>query len=166
MKEASVTDLRQETGPLNQPAPGRDRRLWRALIADRRVRYVAVGGVSAVVYYAIFTAGYLLLGEWISPTAGFSAVVVAVFANLATALLMYPLYRVGVFAGEGPWLSGFLRFYTIALWSLLWSLVGLPLLIELAGMHPLLAQGIIIVAVPLLNYQIHIFWTFRHRPSP
>ena len=32
-----------------------------AVARDPRVRYVAAGGVSAVVYYTLFTAGWLLL---------------------------------------------------------------------------------------------------------
>ncbi|HET6213513.1 MAG TPA: GtrA family protein [Micromonosporaceae bacterium] len=135
----------------------------RALLADRRVRYVAVGCLAAAVYYGLFSAGYLLAGHRISASAGFSADVIAVFANLATAVLTFPLYRVAVFGGDGPWIQGFLRFYVIAFWSLLWSLVGLPLLIDVVGLPVLLAQAIIVVAVPLLNYQIHIFWTFRRR---
>jgi hypothetical protein len=45
----------------------------------------------------------------------------------------------------------------------LWSLVGLPILIEVVGLPALLAQAIIIMLVPLINYRIHILWTFRHR---
>jgi putative flippase GtrA len=135
----------------------------RALLADRRVRYIAVGCIATAIYYVLFSAGYLLAGHRISASAGFSADVIALLANLATALLTFPLYRVGVFAGDGPWLQGFLRFYLVAFWSLLWGLVVLPILIEVVGLSALLAQAIIVVIVPLLNYQIHRFWTFRRR---
>jgi putative flippase GtrA len=48
---------------------------------------------------------------------------------------------------------------------LLTTLVGLPLLIEVAHVPVLISQAVLIVAVPLINYQVHRFWTFRHRPA-
>lgn len=137
--------------------------ILRRLLADRRIRYLAVGGIASVIYYGFFTLGYLLLGHRISAHPGVSADIVALIANFATAVATFRMYRTGVFDGNGPWLSGFLRFYLISFWALLWSLVGLPLLIGVVGMPALLAQAIIIVLVPLLNYPIHIFWTFRRR---
>lgn len=157
--------LHSQIPSLEPPEAARVRAL-RTVLSDRRIRYIAVGSIAAVVYYACFSAGYLLLGHRMSISPGLAADVVALLANLATALLTYPLYRVVVFSGEGPWLSGFLRFYVIAFWSVLWSLVGLPLLIDVAGVPPLLAQAIIVVAVPLINYQIHMLWTFRRRMVP
>ena len=142
---ALVTSTRHHPHPLS------------ALLNDRRVRYVVAGSVGAVVYYGLFSAGWLLLGGRVS------YLLVAVVANLVNAVGTYPLYRRLVFRQSGPWLAGLLRFYLICLWSLVLSLAGLPLLVELAGLHVLLAQALIIIGTPLINYQLHRFWAFRER---
>ncbi len=151
-----VTELREEVAdPV--PPPARQVGVLRTLAGDRRVRYVVVGGLAAVIYYATFSVGWLLLSRTIP------YLLMAVIANIVTAVSTYPMYRSAVFQHAGPWLAGFLRFYVICFWSLLWSLVGLPLLVEVGHVHVLIAQAIIVLAVPLLNYQIMKFWTFRHR---
>jgi putative flippase GtrA len=131
--------------------------LLRTVINDQRVRYLATGGITAVVYYAIFSAGWLLLHGRIPYLA------MAVIANLLTAVLTYPIYRVAVFRATGPWLSGFARFYAVFVWGLVLSLGGLPLLVEVVHLNVLVAQAIILVASPLINYQLHKLWAFRHR---
>jgi putative flippase GtrA len=127
----------------------------RRLLADRRIRYVLVGGLSAGFYYSAFSAIWL--------TGRVPYLLVAVIANLVTALVIYPVNRLVVFRTGGPWLTGFLRFYVVSLWALMFSLGGLPLLVEVAHLHVLLAQAIVIVVSALTNYQISRRWVFRHR---
>lgn len=147
-----------------QESIGKPRLLrWTGALArlrhDRRARYLAVGAVSAVVYYSFFTVGWLAFGGVIP------YLVLAVLANAATAVLTYPLYRRGVWrvAGQGP--RGFLRFYLVCLWALAFTLIGLPVLVEWVRLPVLLAQAIILVTGPLINYQMLRLWTFRHRSS-
>ena len=128
-----------------------------ALFADRRVRYLLVGGVAAVVFYGVFSGGWLLLHH----RAPYLAMVLV--ANLVTAVTTYPLYRRHVFGADGPWLRGFLRFYVVCFGSLIFNLVSLPLLVEVAHLPVLLAQAIVIVVTPLVNYQVNRCWTFRTR---
>jgi putative flippase GtrA len=130
----------------------------RALIDDRRVRYVFVGGVAAVGYYVAFSVMWLLFSAHVHYD------LVAVAANALTVAGTYPLYRRYVFQSNVRWIRGFPRFYVTSLTGLLTSLVGLPLLIEVAHVPVLISQAVLIVAVPLINYQVHRFWTFRHRP--
>jgi putative flippase GtrA len=125
------------------------------VLADRRVRYVAVGGVSSAVYYLLFAAIYLSTRHHLHYLA------VPVLANLGCAIATYPLQRRWVFRSKGPVLSGFLKFYVICLWAMLFTYAGLPLLVELAGVPVLVAQAVLIVTAPLLNYQLSKFWAFR-----
>ncbi|MGI5245974.1 GtrA family protein [Dactylosporangium sp. CA-139066] len=125
------------------------------VLADRRVRYVAVGGVSSAVYYALFTAIYLSTRHHLHYLA------VPVLANLGCAIVTYPLQRRWVFQAKGPVLAGFLKFYVICLWALLFTYAGLPLLVELARVPVLVAQALLIVTAPLINYQLSRFWAFR-----
>lgn len=128
-----------------------------ALLNDRRVRYVVAGSVGALGYYTLFSGGWLLLGPRVP------YLLIAVVANAVNAVLTYPLYRRLVFRRSGPWLAGLVRFYVICLWSLFVTLAGLPLLVEFAGLHVLVAQALIIIGTPLINYQLHRFWAFRDR---
>jgi putative flippase GtrA len=126
-----------------------------ALLADRRVRYVLSGGVAAVVYYGVFSGGWLLSrGHLPYP-------LMAVIANLVTAGSTYPLYRSVVFRTGGPWIAGFLKFYTICFWSLVFTIVGLWVLVELVGLWVLAAQAVLVVVSPLINYQLNRVWAFR-----
>jgi putative flippase GtrA len=143
--------------PTEQALGLRDR--LTALLHDRRIRYVVTGGIAAVVYYAFFTIGWVVTGGQVP------YLVMAVVANLLCAVSTYPLYA-RVFHATSLSVVGFLRFYVLCLLSLSWSLVGLPLLVELGHVPVLLAVPIVIAAAPLLNYQLMKFWTFRHRNTP
>jgi putative flippase GtrA len=129
--------------------------LLRRLAADRRVRYLAAGGFSAALYYVVFAAGWLTLSRWIPYP------VLAVLTGTFCAVVTYPVYRCLVFRTGGPVLAGFLRFYVLCLWSLGFGVGGLWALVELAGLHVLLAQAVIMLLGPLINYQAGRFWAFR-----
>jgi putative flippase GtrA len=125
------------------------------LYNDRRVRYLAVGGVSAVAYYGFFAVAYLLTREHVH------YLILTVIANLVCAVVTYPLQRRFVFQSTGPVIAGFLRFYVICLWALGFTLLGLPLLVEVSHVPVLIAQLILIVGAPLINYQLSKLWAFR-----
>lgn len=127
------------------------------MLRDRRVRYLSVGALSAAVYYSLFTIGWLAGGGKIP------YLVCALLAHFLAAILTYQLYRRGVWQTAPQGLRGFLKFYAVGLWALGFTLVGLPVLIEWVGLPVLLAQAIIVVANPLINYQLMRFWAFRHR---
>jgi putative flippase GtrA len=125
------------------------------LLADDRVRYLLVGGCTSALYYGLFALGWLALGTHLP------YLVVTVLAHVITAVLVYPLYRTFVFRSTAHWLRGFVRFYVVFASGLVVSFVGLPLLVEVAGVPVLLAQALLIVLLPVLSYLAHRFWTFR-----
>lgn len=127
------------------------------LVGDQRVRYLFAGSVSAVVYYTFFSAGWFTVSQWVP------YLVIAIASNVLTAIVTYPLYRRVVFRATGPLLAGFLRFYVVCLWALVFGIFGLSFLVEVVGMHPLVAQAIVIAVGPVTNYQAGKLWAFRHR---
>lgn len=148
------------------------RRSWLARTAimlynDRRVRYLAVGGVSAVSYYGFYTALYLLTPDDFYGRVAFLTsdqlryLVPTIIANFMCALVTFPLQRKFVFQSQGPIVRGFFKFYLICLWALLFTWLGLPLLVEVFGVPVLIAQAILIVVAPLINYQLSKLWAFR-----
>lgn len=89
--------------------------------------------------------------------------VMAIIANLLTAVTSYPIYRKAVFQANGPWLSGFVKFYTVFVWGLIWSLLLLPPLVELLHIHVLISLALAVVLLPLVSYQVNRLWVFRSR---
>ncbi|WP_238335156.1 GtrA family protein [Kribbella amoyensis] len=114
-----------------------------------------VGAGTNVVYFGLFWLGW----HFFEGTLPY--LLVTALANFTTALLMYPAYRGFVFRSSTGWLRGFAKFYTVYLFGLGCSLVGMPLLIELLHTPVLVAQAVVIVLVPVASYLLHRFWTFR-----
>ena len=113
------------------------------------------GGLAAFLYYGLFTGGWLAL----SPRLPY--LLISALASTITAIVTYPIYRSVVFHATGPLVAGFLRFYLVCVWATVFGLGALWMLVEVAGLHPLPAQAIVIIAGPLINYQIGRLWAFR-----
>lgn len=124
------------------------------LLADRRLRYALAGTVTSLLYWGLFALAWRLFGDNVS------YVVLTAVAQLTTALIMYPHYRTRVFGSELAWLKGFPRFYAVWIGGLAVSVLGMPLLIEVAHVPVLVAQAVTIAAVPLAAYFAHRLWTF------
>jgi putative flippase GtrA len=127
------------------------------LVDDQRIRYIFVGGIGALLYYGLFAAGWVTLSHRVP------YLLIAVASSTLTAIATYPLYRRIVFRTTGPLLAGFLRFYAVCVWAMIFSIGGLSFLVEIVGMHPLVAQLIILTLGPLINYQAGKLWAFRNR---
>jgi putative flippase GtrA len=134
---------------------------WRKLIsahAGHRITYLLAGAMTAVVYYALLGLALLVAGN------AAPYLVLVVVSHFVTVVAVYPVYRLVVFRVSGvSWISGYLRFYVVGLSFLGASLAGLPLLVEVAGLPLMVAQGLIILASPPLSYLINRTWTFRVR---
>jgi putative flippase GtrA len=109
-------------------------------------------------YFGLFWLGWHLFEGTLPYLA------VTALANLATALIVYPAYRGFVFGASTSYLRGFAKFYTVYLFGLGFSLVAMPLLIEVMHAPVLLAQAVVLALVPVASYLLHRFWTFRETP--
>lgn len=121
------------------------------------MRYVFAGSLGAGVYYVLFSLGWLALARWVP------YLVLAVAASTMTAIITYPVYRNVVFRTGGPILRGFLRFYVVCLWAMFFNVAGLAALVELVRLPVLVAQAIVLVVGPVINYQAGRLWAFRQR---
>lgn len=124
----------------------------------QRITYLLAGGMTAGVYYIFLASGLLIVKNSVP------YLFLVVVSHFITAVLVYPVYRTVVFkvVGEG-WLSGFMRFYVVGLSFLGTSVIGLPILVEFAGVPLLVAQALIILLSPPLSYAINRTWAFRER---
>jgi putative flippase GtrA len=129
------------------------------VVSDQRVRFLLAGAAGAALYYLLFSLGWLAFGARVPYP------LLAVATGTACAALTYPLYRHLVFRASGPSLRGFWRFYAVCLWSLAVNLAGLSVLVETVGLPVLLAQALVVVGGPVVNYQISRVWAFRRRDA-
>ncbi|MFL6053638.1 MAG: GtrA family protein [Actinoallomurus sp.] len=134
------------------------RRASISALLGERITYLLAGAVTGGIYYALLGLGLLATKNTVP------YLLLVVGSHFATTVIVYPLYRLVVFkvSGEG-WLSGCLRFYAVGLSFLGASVIGLPLLVEFAGIPLMMAQALIILLSPPFSYAINRTWTFRKR---
>ena len=128
-----------------------------ALMADERVRFIIIGGVNTVVGYAIFAVLQITVGHVI----GYLGSLYASYVLGVT--LAFVLHRRFTFRtqGTGNTLIDFLRFASVYIVSLAINTLVLPLLVELGGLEPLVAQAITVVVTTLVSYFGHKYFSFR-----
>lgn len=130
--------------------------LPRRLMVDPRVRYLLCGSAVALIYLGTFTGLELTAPRW-GYVAWFSV------AQVVAISVAFPLYRTWVFASRGSLRADALRFGGVWGTSLVLSAISLPLLVELVGLDPAVAQLLAVVCSAGWSYVGHRFVTFRQR---
>lgn len=121
------------------------------------IRFAVVGATVQLVYLGSMSALLAMSIHYVS------ALLVAQLIAIAFA---FPTYRVHVFEGTGPWRSQLARFAGIWWSGAAASLVGVPLLVEVLHVRPLLAQLIVVVCVAAFTFVAHRHLTFRGSRAP
>lgn len=122
---------------------------------SEKLRFVAVGGFNTCFGYLAFLALYLLLAQHIH------YLLIGVLAHAISVFVAFTGQRYLVFRSQAPWLPEFLRFNLSLLTVFSCSLLGLYLLVERAGVTPLIAQAMITVASVVGSYLAHRHFSFR-----
>lgn len=79
----------------------------------------------------------------------------------------YLLHRQFTFGSTSPhWIKQILRYYAVTASSLFSTLVLSALLVDGIGLHYLLANGVVAVAMVTFNFVSHGSWTFRPAKQP
>lgn len=138
--------MRGEPGPLLR------------LFRDQRVAFLFVGGLNTLIGLFWFVVFDLTVGRAIGQYGYF---VTLICAYVVSILCAFVLYRRFVFRVHGHVVRDLLRFCLVYLTSLGISLVCLPLLVELVGLPPILAQVLITVVTTLVSWFGHRFVSFR-----
>lgn len=133
------------------------------LLNDGRVRFVIVGGINTVIGYGLFALLYSLVGDEIGYLG--SLYISYGFATLV-AFVLHRRFTYKV-AGTGSAFVDFLRFQSVYVVLLLFNTVALPILVEIVGLHPLVAQAIVITITTVMSYAGHKWFSFhRHQSAP
>ncbi len=142
------------------PATSLRQRLHR-LLNDERVRFILVGGLNTSVGYLIFVILEVSLGDKLGY---FFSLYGSFLLSSVSAFLLHRRVTFRI-AGSGRIFVDFLRFLSVYSFALVINSIALPLLVEVAGMVPLLAQALIVAATTLVSYFGHKFFSFRRRPA-
>jgi putative flippase GtrA len=121
-------------------------------LGREEVRYLLVAGSTAL--------GYLIALAALLAT-GLPYMVAIMIDQAITFSVAFPVYRRVIFRSTGRWQSDLLRF--VGVWSggLIAGIVATPVLVELAGQPPLVAQIIAVAVVAVLTFLGHKFVSFR-----
>jgi putative flippase GtrA len=126
---------------------------------QERIRYV-IGGIWNTVFgYAVFAALYTAFGDRVS------YLILAVITHCVATANAFVTYRFFVFRVRGQAAKDFSRFVGVYAAVLVFSLLGLRFLVEVAGLPVLAAQAIVVALAVVGSYLAHRNFSFR-RPRP
>lgn len=132
------------------------------LLADQRVRFLAVGAFNTVLAYATFSA--LTLWVFDDVRLGY---LLSLFLSYAFGIsVAFVLYRRLVFVVRGQVLRDFARFVTVYAVSISVNAAVLPVLVEVAGVAPVLAQAVVVLITTLMSFVGHRSFSFRRDDVP
>ena len=90
----------------------------------------------------------------------FNYLVILVISNLISITNSYLCYKFIVFKTKGNYCREYLRFYLVYGASFIANLILMPLFVEVGGMKPIPAQGIILFFSVLFGYVGHKHFSF------
>lgn len=142
-----MTEQQDPTGP---GRPG----LVRRALARHELRYLVVAGTTTLFYLGLVGGGLLLDLPYMLAIA---------CAHAVTICVAFPAYRHLVFRSRRAWPADLWRFLSVWSGGMVAGFVATPLLVEVVGMAPFVAQVLAIVVVAVSSYLAHRFWSFGHR---
>ncbi|WAB81876.1 GtrA family protein [Microcella daejeonensis] len=126
-------------------------------VRDERVAFLIVGAANTAIGFLWFTLFLYTVG----PFWGYMSALV--LSHIAAVLCAFVLYRRFVFRVRGNTLRDLMRFESVYLVALAINAMLLPVLVEFAGVPPLLAQALIVFVTTLVSYFGHRNFSFRRR---
>jgi putative flippase GtrA len=124
------------------------------LLSSSILKYGVVGVIGTLLHTGILT----LLAEWF----GVHPVWASVTGFLVTAVVSYMLnkrWTFGLGAGVEP--DRLVKYLTVSVAGLGINMLVMYTTVEIAQLHYLAGQGLVILVVPAFNYVLNRFWTFR-----
>ncbi|KQX76284.1 MULTISPECIES: GtrA family protein [Aeromicrobium] len=129
----------------------------RRLLADQKVRFVLVGGFNTVLGYLTFGA----LTLWVFHDVRFGYLLSLLCSYAVGISVAFVLYRRLVFVVHGHVLRDLVRFVSVYAVSIGVNAAVLPVLVEVVGVPPVLAQGVVVLITTLLSFVGHRSFSFR-----
>ncbi len=121
------------------------------------IRYLVAGIYNTVFGFGVFALLYSLAGGH------FSYLIIAIISQIIAITNAFIVYKYWVFKSKGKLLSEYFKTYVVYSASFVLSIAGLGLLVELAHMHPIAGQAIVVVLTVLASYFGHSRYAFAKR---
>lgn len=121
------------------------------------IKYLIAGGYNTVFGFAVFTGLYFLLKSELHYLG------IAIIAQVINITNSYVVYRFFVFKSRGRIIEEYFRIYIVYGISFILGIALLTLLVELAGLHPVLAQFFVIIITVIVSYIGNRRFTFNQR---
>jgi putative flippase GtrA len=129
------------------------------LIRDQRIAFLIVGATNTLIGYFWFILFELTIGQHWGYFASLG------FAHVFSVLCAFVLYRRFVFRVSGHIFRDLARFELVYLVAIAINFALLPLLVEVFGLAPILAQGLIAFVSAIVSYFGHRGFSFRRAPE-
>ena len=132
-------------------------RVASALLGSEKARFLVVGGINTVVAYGLFVLFQLTVGDRI----GYFG---SLYLSYALAILLaFVLHRRFTFQvrGQRMIVVDFLRFISVYAVTIVINTVALPLLVEVVGLHPVVAQALCVIVAMAISFVGHKWFSFR-----
>jgi putative flippase GtrA len=142
--------------PVTEGQFGTGRRVLGPLRADH-IRFGIIGVYNTGFSFGVFAGLTLAFPK-------LTYFVVLLVSHVLGVLNAYVAYRYFVFHVKGHWFRDLFRFWLVYLGGLGANLVALPLLVEVAGLPVLMAQGCVVLVAAFISWFGHKHVSFR-RPT-
>jgi len=126
----------------------------RDLLADEKVRYLVAGAYNTAVGLLLYLLFFGLLQN------SFHYMLLLLMNHLVGTLNSYLSYKLFVFRTSGGVVAEYLRFNLVHGIGIAANFLALPVLVELAGLSPFAAQGLIIAVLIVANFFLHKGFSF------
>ena len=132
------------------------KQLWRS----DKLRFLVTGAFNTGFGYSVFVSLYFLFGDQAH------YLIIATIAHALSVTVAFIGHRRIVFRSTAPWLEEFIRYNLSLATVFLLGLLGLYMLVDGAGLHPSLAQAIILMLSVGISYIAHRHFSFRTPRTP
>ena len=117
-------------------------------------RYILGGGYNTLFGLAVFALLYFWLGDVVH------YLLISIVSNILAITNAFVLHRYFVFRSRGNLLAEYFRTYLVYGGSVLLGMALLAGLVELVALHPVLAQGLVVLVTVVVSYVGHSRFTF------
>ena len=129
-------------------------------VGSAPLRFLIVGAGNTVVGLSVFPIIYLLLAELVD-----SITALLLITYLITGSLAYTTQRRLVFSSKARVITSTVKFVSLQSLAFVANSIGLNVLVQGLGLHPIIGQLMIIPPIVLVSYLGSRYWVFREKPS-
>ena len=124
-------------------------------IHGKKVRYLMAGGLNTAVGLGMYPFLYIAIGKH------FGYMGILVISQIICVTFSFFVNKFFVFRTKGNISAEYLKFFTFHLAYLILNILGLPIMVELLDMNPIIAQTIFAMCIAITSYFWHNIITFK-----